>query len=70
MCKKLVVMVCFIQSPHHQRHTATTTTANRKSAIVELKALLEDDENRLEANRYLNMDYLRGLKKEALRKAA
>lgn len=40
-------MVCIIQSPHHPRHTEMTTTAKRKSAIVELKALLEDDEDRL-----------------------
>ena len=43
MCKKLAVMVCFIKSPHHQRHTTMTTNPKRKSAIVELKDLLEDD---------------------------
>ena len=45
--QKLVVVVCFIKSPHHPRHTAMTTNAKRKSAIVELKALLQGDEDRL-----------------------
>ena len=48
VCKKWVVMVCFIKSPHHPRQTAITTSSKRKSAIVELKALLEGDEERLE----------------------
>jgi hypothetical protein len=46
---------------------------HRKSTI-KLKRQLADvllyHENWLEAHRYLNMDYLRELKKEALRKAA
>jgi putative transposase len=44
---------------------------NAESCLRLIRALcVETHENWLEAHRYLNMDYLRELKKEALRKAA
>jgi len=44
---------------------------NAESCLRLVRALcVETHENWLEAHRYLNMDYLRELKKEALRKAA
>ena len=44
---------------------------NTESCLRLVRALcVETHENWLEAHRYLNMDYLRELKKEALRKAA
>ena len=45
--------------------------ATRRCARPVVRALcVETHENWLEAHRYLNMDYLRELKKEALRNAA
>ena len=44
---------------------------NAESCLRLVRALaVETHENWLEAHRYLNMDYLRELKKEALRQAA
>jgi transposase-like protein len=44
---------------------------NAESCLPLIRALcVETHENWLEAHRYFNMDYLRELKKEALRKAA
>jgi transposase-like protein len=44
---------------------------NAENCLRLVRALcVETHENWLEAHRYLNMDYLRELKKEALRKAA
>jgi putative transposase len=44
---------------------------NAESCLRLIRALcVETHENWLEAHRYLNMDYLRELKKEALRNAA
>jgi putative transposase len=44
---------------------------NAESCLRLVRALaVETHENWLEAHRYLNMDYLRELKKEAMRKAA
>jgi transposase-like protein len=43
---------------------------NAESCRLVRALCVETHENWLEAHRYLNMDYLRELKKEALRKAA
>ena len=49
-----------VTDPDQRKHTMTEKKS--RSAVIDVRALL--------AHRYLNMDYRRELKKEALRKAA
>jgi hypothetical protein len=73
----VAVLVC-----PHRRPPANPSTAIESQQTQPIQHLpgqtlrlvralcIETHENWLEAHRYLNMDYLRELKKEALRKAA
>jgi transposase-like protein len=54
-----------------KRRTHVVRIFRMQSCLRLIRALcVETHENWLEAHRYLNMDYLRELKKEAMRKAA
>ena len=47
VCKKEVTMVCETHHFHNPRNTAMATGTKRKSATIELKALLGKDEDKL-----------------------